>query len=331
MNMAFAGLMNNRLSLLFRSLCLAALAVAGLGIALADPILPYATPLSDQLTNDIAVLEATPDRTPDQNQQLRVLRTSLMAYQRSSTSVVGDVAILRDLSGVLPDDYTALLNDALTGYTTDFWTRHHEFEQILATSARSSARRQATTQLGSISNTLAKIVEPISPLPTLGYLNTAARRLIAVSNVVYRARVAPIKPSSMTAKISKLSFQASRQSTVGFLTNGLLNVAGFHVADLGRAIQLHVTGVTTNTPATYPLAGDSFATYTAMAPSGRVFIFQSIPESGTNVSTVTIEGITERFVIGKFSFTGVLQAPVSGADTNSITTITNGEFQLNFY
>jgi hypothetical protein len=219
----------------------------------------------------------------------------------------------------------------LTSYKTDFQARHHDFELALVGAGRSAVQRQAATRLRSISNVLVKIENSTSTTMTLGYLDISARRLMAVSNLVRRAILMPINPSSMTAKIGRLSFNATQRSTIGFLTNGVLNLAGFSVADFGRGIQLYVTGVTTNTPATYPLVGNNSATYTAVAPSSRVFIFQSIPGPEENPSSLTIDAITQRFVIGRFNFTGVIQGPISDSDTNTTATVTNGEFQLNFY
>lgn len=331
MNKDLTGTTKHRFFSIVRFVCIGSLAFGALNMAVADPILPYANPIAEQLAVDIATLEANPDRTPADNQQLRDSRAALEAFERTSTSLPGDVAILRNLNTTLPIAYETLLTGVVTEYVGDFHARRQDFESQLASTPRSAARRLATTQLRSISNILSRIEEPATTARNLDHLGSAARRLVTVSNVVRRATLARTMPSSMTARIGRLLFNSTRRSTIGFLTNGVLNVAAFHVAELGRGIQIYLTGVTAETPATYPLSGDNFATYTAMAPNNRVFVFQSVPGPAENPSAVTIDAITPRFLIGRFNFTAEIQGPVASGDTNTITTITNGEFQLNFY
>jgi hypothetical protein len=302
------------------------------GNLMANPILPYADPIAVQLTNEIAALEGNPDRTPEQNQMLRSDQASLQAYQRESTSLRGDTGILRSLNSLLLDSYDSLLVTTISDYITDFEGRQQAYIADLAVAPRSQVRKNATTQLNNISNLLVKAAAATTTGRAIDLLDSAAGKLMSVSNTVQKALVATVAPSAMTAKIGRISFNATHRTTIGFLTNGVLNIAGFYSgADYGRGIQIFLNNVTTNTPSTYPLVGDNFATYSANASQGRVYIFQSIPETNGVSSQVTIDAITPHYMIGHFNFAGLIQGPTAASDTNQITTVTNGEFQLNFY
>jgi len=43
-----------------------------------------------------------------------------------------------------------------------------------------------------------------------------------------------------------------------------------------------------------------------------------------------IDGISTNYLVGRFRFTGFTTNELTNIDTNQITTITNGEFQLTF-
>jgi hypothetical protein len=305
--------------------------------AFADPVLPYAAPVAEKLSNDVAALEAIPDRTPAENQELKRDNSALNAYRRTSTKFTTDISVLRSLYQLLASDpdYALPLNDAISGYFNDFVGREAALRRTTDISPRSNVRTNAYHQLNKLSNNLWRAEQARPPLKAITHLGAAARRLPAASNAVHRASVARVRASSAAARIGKLTFISPPGSSIGTNTNGVLD---FHSQDLGilrREISFHLEGVTEETPATYELGvGANKATYyvkDAVHPlHGLPYeaYFDAIPGPETNRSVVIIDAINTNYIVGRFRFTGFTTNELTKVDTNQITTITNGEFQI---
>ncbi|HMJ91363.1 MAG TPA: hypothetical protein VK530_16190, partial [Candidatus Acidoferrum sp.] len=77
------------------------IALVGLTQSFADPVLPYSAPIAERLSNDVATLQAIPNRTPAQNKELNRDNAALRAYHRSSTALKNDISILKSLHELL--------------------------------------------------------------------------------------------------------------------------------------------------------------------------------------------------------------------------------------
>jgi hypothetical protein len=295
----------------------------------ADPILPYSLPIATQLSNDLAA--APGDKT---------LNSALNAYHRPSRNVFSDVSILRNLNDLLADvsGYSGLLSDATGNYINDVDARIAGLQSAVLPTPRSSYRSNSFVQLRAASNALNEARSAATTTDAIASLQDAARRVTSASNSVVHALAAKVKYSSMYAKIGKLHLSPSRGETTGFFQDGVLNVVGHDLAQsITRSILIHLEGVSMETPATYELgtgANKAFYYGTDIRRQTEVqdFTFEAQPSAEGRPSTVTIDAITPRFIIGRFQFTGLLTQTnaVIPSDTNLITTITNGEFQVNF-
>lgn len=321
----------------------------------ADPVLPYSGPIADQLTNDIATLQALPDRTPAQTQELNRDRSALNAYQRSSKTWNSDITILRNLYQLLSADanYVPLLHQAATDYYNDFLAREHALRRATDVSPRNPVRTNAYSQLNILSNNLRRANLHLPEQKALTHLGAAARRLPSASNVVHRAEVGKVRPSSAYAKIGKINFFSDRRNVSGVLSNGVLEFRAsssgfehpippsdesdlqFPVGFITRDLFFHVEGVTEETPATYQLGvsnnvGAYFVTdVRENRPNDPIFI----PFYATNMSNnsvLIIDAIKTNYIVGRFKFTGFTATPATKIDTNQFVTITNGEFQITF-
>lgn len=316
-----------------RSLCGVMTALVGLLSASADPILPYTQPVAAQLSNDVAALQAIPDRTPEENKRLATGNSALRSYRRTSRNFTTDISILRSLDSLLARSpgYPALLADAVTGYINDFYSREEELRTSVLTAPRSMIRSNALAQLNSITNKLAHASTAATTTKAIPFVQAAAQKLPVASNNVVHALTARVRLSSMGASIGRLSFISTPGTTHGTFLNGTLELTAFDQGIVVRNLDFHIEDVGTNTPATYFLGvGKNTATYTASDPKRGEFHFVSIPGSESNPSSLTVDSITPLYMIGHFHFTGQAIDPVPGNDTNTIAAVTNGEFQLNF-
>ena len=152
----------------------------------------------------------------------------------------------------------------------------------------------------------------------------------------------------MSARIGTLPFESNRGfiaggtnfssapgTGVGQFENGTLSVTATANGNIVRSIHLHVEGITTTTPATYPLgAGENSAFYAATdRPRRREYHFQA--DSALTNRTVpeaflTIDYIGTNYLLGRFAFVGTNAFPVPVRDTNTLVRVSEGEFQLNF-
>lgn len=313
--------------------------------AMADPIRPYQQPIEQQLQTDINGGAG----------DLNTLNRALSTYHRASRSLSSDMSILRDLNNLLADqpNYPALLFDAANAYLIDFQLRRNVLAEQLRPAPRSTAKTSAQTSLRKLDGSLSNAVVAASTTNTtieIRHLATAAGKIQQTSNAVQRALRAPIGLSSVVAKFGSLKFASGRGAITGGATfqsdpgtavgefgssNGVLTFSAFDNGNIARAIHLHVEGITSNTPATYPLGVDNnSAFYDATdVSSRREYHFQCHPAL-TNVlvanSFLAIDFINTNYLLGRFAFIGTNANPFSATDTNTVVTIHEGEFQLNF-
>jgi hypothetical protein len=311
----------------------------------ADPILPYQQPIFLQISNDLEV--GTGDAT--------ALNKALDAYGRNSKSLNGDIGILRDLNNLLADEpnYPALLANAIGGYTTDFEGRRDALREQLRPAPRSTTRTSAESLLRKIDRALGTAEIATATSSQIKALADAAAKIPTASNTIQRALHAPVGLSSMSAKIGALKFNATKGfiaggtnfqtgagATIGEFAKGLaadsgvLTVSGIDNGSVVRGIHLHVEGITTNTPATYQLGvGENSVFYDATdVPRRREYHFQGNSGLTNTVVTnafLTIDYIGTNYLLGRFTFIGTNIHPASITDTNTLVTVSEGEFQLN--
>lgn len=308
--------------------------------ASADPILPYQQPIQQQLTTDIAGGAG----------DLNTLNKALNAYQKASRSLNGDISILRNLNELLADQpsYPALIVDAANAYGNDFQGRREALAEQLRPAPRSSTKTSANLLLVKIDKGLSNAVNAVTTAQEISALQSVSSKLATTSTTVQRALRAPIGLSSMVARIGSLSFQSTRgfivggtnfYSTsgtgVGAFENGVLSITAVDNGSVVRGLSLHVEGITANAPATYPLgAGENRAFYDATdLPRRREYHFEAdnALSNGTVPNAfVTIDFIGTNYVLGRFAFVGTNSRPVTAKDTNTLVTVSQGEFQLNF-
>jgi hypothetical protein len=338
--------------------CAASMLVFNAG---ADPVLPYQQPIADQLQNDID--SGTGDAA--------TLNRGLSIYHLASRSLSADIGILRDLNSLLAatPNYLALLSNAANAYQSDFQGRSAELAEQLRPAPRSVTKTSAQKLLRKVDVALANAVAAADTTDQIKHLLTAATKIPQTSNTIQRALRAPIGLSSMGAHIGALRFASSRgfitggtnfQSETGAAigefgpTNGVLTVSAIDNGNIVRGIHLHVEGIGTNAPATYPLGVEkNSAFYDATDLSNRrEYHFQCNPALTNGLVTnafLTVDFIGTNYLLGRFAFVGtnldLVRNPAfcttnvmdgtnfvscSRADTNTTASIYDGEFQLNF-
>lgn len=327
---------------LLQSLFVAGLTATLVQRAAADPILPYQLPIAQQLTNDIN------SGTGNQAAFSRANRE----YHATSRTLSGDISILRNLDQILEAEpgYAALLKTAADGYLADFTARSAALAEQLRPAPRSSTKTSAQSTLNRINSSLSNAAVATTIASEISHLASAASRIPTASNTVQSALRQPISLSSMSARVGVLGFKSSRGFILGGTNftstagtgNGLLNLdtGTFDVTAVAngtivRAINLHVEGITTNTPTTYPLGvGQNTAYYRATdLTARREYHFDARQELTNSLVTnawVTIDYIGSNYVLARFSFVGTNSRPVSVSDTNTLVTISQGDVQLNF-
>ena len=331
-----------KMPLLLRPLLIVCAASFILSNASAEPILPYQQPIGQQLTNDID--SASGDAG--------LLNRALSTYIRPSHSLSGDVDILHDLNSLLATtpNYPALLADAANGYQNDFFGRRDQLVEQLRPAPRSAIRTSAQTLLRELNTSLSNAVATADTADRIHFLAVAAARIPPASNTIQRALGAPIGLSSMSAHIGALRFTSTRGAITGGpifqsgpgtaigqfgSSDGVLTFSAFDNGAIVRGIHLHVEGITSNTPATYPLGvGDNTAFYDATDLSNRrEYHFQCDPALTNALVTnafLTIDFINTNYLLGHFAFVGTNANPIPVTDTNTTASIHQGEFQLNF-
>lgn len=313
--------------------------------ATAQPILPYQQPIAQQLQDDINAGSG----------DLNTLNRALNTYNRTSRSLSGDIGILRDLNSLLASNpnYPSLLADAANAYLGDFQGRRDQLAEQLRPAPRGAAKTSAQTLLRKLDTSLSNAVVAGSATSTtteIKHLLAAAPKISQTSNTVQRALRAPIGLSSVFARIGALRFTSARggitggpafQSDPGTAvgefgsSNGVLTFSAFDNGGIARGIHLHVEGITSNTPATYPLGvGNNSAFYDATDLSKRrEYHFQCDPALTNGFVTnafLTIDFINTNYLLGRFAFVGTNANPFVATDTNTTASIHQGEFQLNF-
>ena len=308
----------------------------------ADPILPYQLPIAQQLTNDID------SGTGDQ----RTFGSANRAYHQRSRSLSGDITILRSLNSLLAEEpnYPTLLKMAADNYLADFTARRAALAEQLRPAPRSSTKNSARSLLLRIDRSLTNAAAATSTADEINSLASAATRLDTASNTVQRALHQPVGLSSMSARIGALGFQSTRgfiaggtnfQSTEGtgngvFVpSTGTFDVTAVDNGSIVRSIHLHVEGIGTNTPATYPLGiGQNTAYYRATDLSRRrEYHFDARYELTNSLVTnawVTFDYFGTNYVLARFAFMGTNSRPLSTNDPNIIVTVSSGDVQLNF-
>ena len=313
--------------------------------AIAEPILPYQQPIAQQLQSDITAGSG----------DVTTLNRALSTYNRTSRSLSGDIGILRDLNALLASNpnYPSLLANAANAYLGDFQGRRDLLAEQLRPAPRGVTKTSAQTLLRKLDASLSNAVVAASVPNTtteIRHLLAAAGRIPQTSNTIQRALRAPIGLSSVSAQIGALRFTSGRggitggpafQSDAGTavgefgLSNGVLTFSAFDNGAIARAIHLHVEGITSNTPATYPLGtGNNSAFYTATDISRRrEYHFQGDRALTNGLVTnafLTIDFINTNYLLGRFAFVGTNANPVVATDTNTTASVHRGEFQLNF-
>jgi hypothetical protein len=311
--------------------------------AAANPVLPYQEPIAMQLTNDVNAGGDT-----------QAFEQGLNIYHRTSRSAHGDIHILRDLNELLADEanYPALLADAAAAYLAEFKNRRDTLEALLRAAPLGHRRNQARRRLDRVDSALSAAEDASTTSARISHLHTAAVRIVTATHAVQRARRATIHLSSMHARIGALKFRSSAGyitggprfdsetgTTIGAFdsSNGVLTISAIDRGRVHRGIQLHVEGISTNTPATYPLGvGENTATYDATDLRGsrrREYRFQCNPTLTNGLVTnsfLTIEFIGNQYLIGRFAFNATNSHPRTLGSTNTTVTVRRGVFQLNY-
>jgi hypothetical protein len=313
--------------------------------AIAEPILPYQQPIAQQLQNDITAGSG----------DLNTLNRALSTYNRTSRSLASDIGILRDLNALLASNpnYPSLLSNAANAYLGDFQGRRDQLAEQLRPAPRSATKTSAQMLLRKLNASLSNaVVAADIPNTTteIKHLLAAAGKIPQTSNTIQRALRAPIGLSSVSAQIGALRFTSGRGGITGGPTfqsdpgtavgefgssNGILTFSAFDNGSIARAIHLHVEGITSNTPATYPLGiGNNSAFYRATDLSHRrEYHFQCDPALTNGLVTnafLTVDFINTNYLLGRFGFVGTNAHPIVATDTNTTASIHRGEFQLNF-
>ena len=319
------------------------LCVASVALVLntsADPILSFQQPIADQLTADLAANSA--DKT---------LNSALNTFHKTSKSLSGDISILRSLDKLLADraGYGPLLDTAANGYQADFQSRRDELNNQVIPAPISANKALARTAIAGVDKALSNAVHAASTATRITRLQLAATKLAFASNAVQRALHTPLGFSSMVAHVGALSFNTSKGSVVSsasfqtadgtfigdYTTDGTLFLSGFQAGPIGRGIALYVQNILTNVPATYPLGTDgNMASYNATDTRHKLSYFFQADAALTN-SIVTnaflsIDFLGTNYLIGHFAFVGTNTAPFISTDTNTLVTVSQGEFQVNF-
>ena len=312
--------------------------------ALADPILPYQQPIAAQLNNDLNA------HTGD----LKTLSKALDAYHKISKSLNGDVTILKNLNSLLDNTagYAPLLSDAATSYLADFQGRRDAIREQLRPAPRSATKDSANRALAQLDNALSNAVLHTITSKRISDLQSAAQRLASASNTVQRALRQPLRLSSLGARIGVLKFKSNQGSVAGdtsFVTGagttigdfapaaGTFSVLAIDNGSFTRGIQIYAQGITTNFPATYPLAaGENSAFYDVTdVASQRPYQFQASSTLTNSLVTnawLTIDFIGTNYILGRFAFRGTNTTPTSLSDSNLATvTVSQGDFQLNYF
>jgi hypothetical protein len=307
----------------------------------ADPILPYQNPIAQQLTNDINAHNGDP----------KTLSRALAAFHKASKTLSSDATILKNLNGILAntEGYPPLILDASLAYQADFQIRRDESADNLTRAPITAAKTTARTTLAKLDKSLSNSVHAATISKRLGFLRTAAGQVTSLSNNVQRALNAPVELSVMNAHIGVLAFNSTKgfvtggtnfQTTAGttigeFSETGVLTVSAIDSGPVVRGIHLHVEGVITNFPAMYPLGvGENRAFYDATDVSRRrEYHFHVDPTLTNSVVTnawLSIDFIGSNYLLGRFAFRGTNSTPFLSTDTNTVVTVSSGEFQLNF-
>jgi hypothetical protein len=113
----------------------------------------------------------------------------------------------------------------------------------------------------------------------------------------------------------------------------VLTISAFDNGGIARGIHLHVEGIGSNTPATYPLGvGQNTAFYDATDVTPRREYHFAVDATASNgivpSASLTIDFISTNYILGRFAFVGT--NIVDLGDTNNTASIHQGEFQLNF-
>jgi hypothetical protein len=351
-----------KMHLLLRSLLMVCAASFAALDTSADPILPYQQPIADHLDGDISGGFG----------DARTLNHALSTFHRRSRSLAADIGILRDLNRLLASEpnYPALITNAVGGYLGDFEDRRAALKEQLRPAPRSAAKTSAQKLLERASDAFASVESHTNTTTRdIAQLLTAATKIQQASNVIQRALHTRVGLSSVGARIGALRFNSTR----GFITgganfvsetgtafgefngsNGVLTVSAIDNGGIVRGIHLHVEGIGTNTPATYPLGVDQNSAFYDATDQARKreYHFQCDPALTNSIVTnayMTIDFIGTNYLLGTFAFNGTnIALPnnrlicvtnlVDGtnmvtcrlADTNTTVTVSRGDFQLDF-
>ena len=317
--------------------------VASVFQASADPILPYQQQIEMRLTNQIALGVG----------DLTALNKALDAFHKKSKNLSGDITILQNLNNILDEElgYPPLISDAATDYLTDFSVRRDVLYELLRPAPRSSTKDSARKSLGKLDNALSNAVIATNITSELSYLQTAAQKLNTSSNNVQMALKQPIRLSSMGAFIGALKFRSSAGYVTGgtnFATNpgtavgefspqaGTLTLSAIDNGTFTRGISLHVEGIVPFSPVTYPLCvGNNTAFYdvtdTSVAKEYHFLGNAAMTNSVVTNAWLTIDYIGNNYILGRFAFRGTNMFPTPASDTNTAVTVSQGDFQLNYF
>ena len=333
------------MNMLSRSALLALLVgVAPVFQVSADPVLPYQKPIERRLTNEIALGLG----------DLTTLNKALDAYHKKSKSLSGDITILQNLNNLLDEEagYPPLVAEAATNYLTDFQFRRDVLYEQLRPAPRSSTKDSAKKTLGKLDNALTSAdLNHTNITKQLADLQSASQKIPSASNMVQMALKQPIRLSSMGAYVGALKFKSSNGYVTGgtnFVTSdgtaigefspeaGTLTVAAIDNGTFTRGITLHVERIRPFAPVTYPLCvGENTAFYdvTDLSVSKEYHFLGSATMTNSVVTNawLTIDYIGTNYILGRFAFRGTNMFPLSATDTNTAVTVSQGDFQLNYF
>ena len=307
----------------------------------ADPILPYQDPIAAQLNADLNA--GTGDA--------QTLNRALTAYHKTSKSLKSDIGILQNLNSLLADTagYPPLLLSASVAYQSDFEGRRNDLIQQLIPAPITESKDVAQTSLAKLTKSLLNAITAPTFSKRLNFQVNAAGQIVSSSNNVQRALKANVGLSIMKAQIGALdfnsdkgfvtggtNFQTSDGNALGEITeNGILTFSAVDSGSVARGIHLHVEGITGDFPATYPLglAGNQAFYDATDVPKKREYHFQVDPLLTNSVvpsAWLSIDYVGSNYMLGRFAFRGTNSHPIDVGDTNTVVTVSAGEFQLNF-
>jgi hypothetical protein len=288
------------------------------------------SPLRSAIADEIDLLTNSPEQSPEETRQLRLLRQSARNLdRRGRATLFGDVQILSSLTtsltrGFRDGEFDPLLQQAIL----DYGDLLLQFASSLQTNINglppSTSANQASNAVNDAIQTLGQLDAATSVTTGVQALTRAVSRLRSAEGIINRTRPPVNQSSHMTATVDGRRFNANAGAISASYSPGTqtLTVIGRETSGSlpgSRSIQLILSGVTSGTT-THSLGSPgtgSYATYSATTPTNSI----GITSLSGNV-TVTLN-VTTNQASGRFSFEG--GDLFSGQDT---VRVTGGDFAV---